>query len=197
MRLFFFQQIVKRRILWELSNTHFLRAVRMERHTSVDDERRPESVVQQILESYEKALKLRSSSCHAMNSVSWALWQIDSFDIFWYNTSHWQQSQVCRFSDCCSADLGPCLPMNQLYNNQNIGVFETLASDRTIPKDVTIKMALLKCVSKVLGQLCDSRTSYFRGRGIHDYEGFQPGQNVSLYFQDGCRKLWLTRDGKG
>ena len=51
---------MKRRILWELSNTHFLRAVRMERHTSVDDERRPESVVQQILESYEKALKLRS-----------------------------------------------------------------------------------------------------------------------------------------
>ena len=52
---------MKRRILWELSNTHFLRAVRMERHTSVDDERRPESVVQQILESYEKALKLRYS----------------------------------------------------------------------------------------------------------------------------------------
>ena len=57
-----FLQIVKRRILWELSNTHFLRAVRMERHTSVDDERRPESVVQQILESYDKALKLRSGS---------------------------------------------------------------------------------------------------------------------------------------
>ena len=56
------RQIVKRRILWELSNTHFLRAVRMERHTSVDDERRPESVVQQILESYERALKLRSGS---------------------------------------------------------------------------------------------------------------------------------------
>ena len=53
---------MKRRILWELSNTHFLRAVRMERHTSVDDERRPESVVQQILESYERALKLRSGS---------------------------------------------------------------------------------------------------------------------------------------
>ena len=57
-----FRQIVRRRIVWELSNTHFLRAVRMERHTSVDDERRPESVVQQILESYEKALKLRSRS---------------------------------------------------------------------------------------------------------------------------------------
>ena len=34
--------------------------------------------------------------------------------------SHWQKSQVRRISDCCSADFGPCLPVNQLYNNQNI-----------------------------------------------------------------------------
>ena len=51
---------MKRRILWELSNTHFLRATRMERHTSVEDDRKPENVVKLILESYEKSLKLRS-----------------------------------------------------------------------------------------------------------------------------------------
>ena len=27
------------------------------------------------------------------------------------------------FSDCCSADFGPCLPANQLYNNQQINCF--------------------------------------------------------------------------
>jgi len=35
-------------------------------------------------------------------------------------SSHWQKSQVRRFSDCYSADFGPYLPANQLYNNQKI-----------------------------------------------------------------------------
>ena len=39
--------------------------------------------------------------------------------------SHWQKSQVRRFSDCCSADFGPPLPANQLYKNQNIYDLET------------------------------------------------------------------------
>ena len=36
-------------------------------------------------------------------------------------SNHWQKSQVCPFSDCCSADFGSHLPANQLYNNNKIG----------------------------------------------------------------------------
>ena len=31
-------------------------------------------------------------------------------------SSHWQKSQIRRLSDCCSADFGPRLPANKLYN---------------------------------------------------------------------------------
>ena len=47
----------------------------------------------------------------------------------WLIGSHWQKSQVRRFSDCCSADFSPNLPVNQLYNNLKIYELETFASD--------------------------------------------------------------------
>ena len=40
----------------------------------------------------------------------------------------WRNPQVRQFSDCCSADYGPCRPVNQLYNNQKINKLEDFIS---------------------------------------------------------------------
>ena len=48
-------------------------------------------------------------------------------------SSHWQKSQVRRFSEYCSADFGPRLPTNKLQNNQKIDKLETFASDCLSP----------------------------------------------------------------
>ena len=43
--------------------------------------------------------------------------------------SHWQKSQVGRFSGCCTADLQADKYRNQMNNNLKIDEVETFASD--------------------------------------------------------------------
>ena len=66
-----------------------------------------------------------------------------------------------QFSDYCSADFGPSLPANQLYNNQNVYELETYASDcRLFAHDHFSKGHVVVCSGVMLiSLLLDSANS--------------------------------------
>ena len=103
----------------------------------------------------------RKWPCASLESVSefWILFfaETDQTSVIReFIASHWEKSQVRRVSDCCSADFGPRLPTNQLYNNPKMDRLETFTSDWLLLNimGVSVHRVFQLLICKVPHSLC-------------------------------------------